>query len=230
MTKNAKGGSSMRSDTASPRNRKARGSGHERLGEILAASRALFLEHGVAGVTTRQIALRVGISHAALYFHFKNKEEILERLVAAAFDKLGVTIRAIDAHHGNALGFLRALIPAYIRFGIENPEEYRLAFVLSRTKTKTKAERDADVGLAVFEVLVKRMSAGVAEGTLALGGISALEAAQVLWASLHGLVALVPAYPDFGWAPMDALIAAQTDMLLTGLVADTNKGVPWASP
>ena len=230
MTKNAKGKGATRSDAVSPRNRKARGSGHERLAEILAAARALFLAHGVEGVTTRQIALRVGISHAALYFHFKNKEEILERLVAAAFDKLGATIQAIDTQHGDALGFLRALIPAYIRFGIDNPEEYRLAFVLSRTKTKTKAERDADVGLAVFEVLVRRMSAGSADGTLALGHHSARAAAQVLWASLHGLVALVPSYPDFGWAPVEALTNAQTDLLLKGLLATTTKGVLKASP
>ena len=52
-------------------NRKARGSGHERREEILRAARELFLEHGVEGVSTRQIAARVGISQTALYVYLR---------------------------------------------------------------------------------------------------------------------------------------------------------------
>ena len=42
--------------TISLANRKARGSGHERKGEILAAARSLFVEHGFENVSTRKIA------------------------------------------------------------------------------------------------------------------------------------------------------------------------------
>src|SRR5580698_11520185 len=77
-------------------NRKARGCGHERPEEILNAARALFLEHGVENVTTRQIAARVGISQTALYVYFKSKDEMLDRLVDAALRKLGAALDAVN--------------------------------------------------------------------------------------------------------------------------------------
>ena len=223
MTKRAKAVGRPQSSSIPLKNRKARGSGHERVDEILAAARAIFLEHGVANVTTRQIASRVGMSHAALYVYFKGKDEMLDRLVEAAFQKLGATISRIDAQHHDPIDFLRALIPDYMRFGLENPDEYRIAFLLRDGRHKaaqSQAERDGDVGFAVFQVLVDRVSAGVRSGKLAVDGSSALQAAQVLWAAMHGLVALLLAYPDFGWSSVEDLASAQTNMLLGGMIAE----------
>ena len=73
MKREAKAGKALRFYVISLDNRKARGSGHERVGEILEAARELFLQHGVEGVSTRQIATRVVISQTALYVYFKNK-------------------------------------------------------------------------------------------------------------------------------------------------------------
>ena len=45
--------------------------------------------------------------------------------------------------------------------------------------------------------------------------------AQVLWASIHGLVAILIARPrpHFPWEDLDTLVRAQTEMLLSGLLA-----------
>src|SRR5579859_5270420 len=85
-----------RTYTISLENRKARGSGHERLGEILAAARALFLEHGAENVSTRKIAERVGISQTALFAYYKTKDDILAQLVRDAFQELDRAIAEVD--------------------------------------------------------------------------------------------------------------------------------------
>ncbi len=210
-------------------NRKARGSGHERPEEILAAARALFLEHGVESVTTRQIATRVGISQTALYVYFKNKEEMLDRLVEAAFLKLRAALKKIEANCADPVDYLRAVIPEYIRFGLDNPDEYRLAFLLrdGRRKTAQRLEEghEAPIELQVFADMERQVVAGLASGALRSADGSGRGTAQALWATIHGLVALRLAYPDFGWLPAPELISVQADMLLHGLIA-ASAGIP----
>lgn len=202
-------------------NRKARGSGHERPEEILAAARELFLEHGVENVSTRQIATRVGISQTALYVYFKNKELMLDSLVEAAFRKLEAALAQIDARFDDPVDYLRAAIPEYIRFGLGNPDEYRIAFLLRdarRHASRSPADQRKRIGREVFEAMESRIAAGLRSGALRSANGSAPGVAQALWAAIHGLVALHLAYPDFGWVPMEELIATHTDMLLRGLI------------
>ena len=68
--------------------RKARGQGHERRGEILAAARSLFLKEGVDRVTIRALCARVGVTAPALYRHFKDKREIIIAICNETFGKL----------------------------------------------------------------------------------------------------------------------------------------------
>lgn len=50
-------------------------------GQILDASLHLFSEHGFARTTVRAIARDVGITNAAIYYHFASKQELLEALL-----------------------------------------------------------------------------------------------------------------------------------------------------
>jgi AcrR family transcriptional regulator len=49
--------------------------------QILDAAAGLFVSQGLAATTTRQIAERVGIRQASLYYHFAGKDEILLELL-----------------------------------------------------------------------------------------------------------------------------------------------------
>jgi len=61
---------------------------HETAIEILNAAQELFYEKGYEKATTREISQKVGISKAALYHHFTNKEEILFKICLRAADEL----------------------------------------------------------------------------------------------------------------------------------------------
>ena len=204
-------------------NRKARGSGHERPREILAAARELFLEHGVERVSTRQIAGRVGMSQTALYVYFKSKDEMLDALVDAAFAKLGAAFRHLGKP-ADPVAILRLAIAGYIRFGLNNPDEYRIAFLLRdgrRAAAKPSGPRQYTTGMQVFAMLEAMISECAAAGAIRAAGSAVDDArgtAQVLWAAVHGLVALLLAYPDFGWEATERLIELHTEMLLDGLL------------
>jgi AcrR family transcriptional regulator len=216
---------SPRTYVISLENRKARGSGHERPEEILCAARALFLEHGVENVTTRQIAARVGISQTALYVYFRSKDEMLDRLVDAALRKLGAKLDAVNVRCSDPVDFLRANFREYIRFGLEHPDEYRLVFMLrdGRRKVPVAVHQHNPIGDALFDALRARIEQGVEAGKLRCPK-AGLAAAQSVWAAIHGLVALRLAYPDFDWIPVDEQIEAHVDMLLHGLVRAGGEG------
>ncbi|GAA2728524.1 TetR family transcriptional regulator [Actinocorallia aurantiaca] len=65
---------------------------------ILAAAGTLFGEHGYRATSMRSIAERVGITKAALYYHFASKEEILHRLTLPLLDAYESALNAAEAH------------------------------------------------------------------------------------------------------------------------------------
>jgi AcrR family transcriptional regulator len=201
-------------------NRKARGCGHERPEEILCAARQLFLEHGVENVSTRQIAARVGISQTALYVYFKSKEEMLDQLSNAALCKLGSGLQKVDAECRDPIEYLRRALGGYVRFGLEHPDEYRLAFMLRDGHRRADGvdHKASPVGKALFVAMANRIGEGIAAGRIRDMGKSAEGVAQSVWAAIHGLVALRLAYPDFDWLPIDDQIDLHIAMLLRGLV------------
>ena len=86
-----------------------------RCAEIMAAAMQLFMEKGYIHTTTQDIVDKVNISRGLLYYHFKNKEDILYCLVEQYSDKLLKDIYTIAyAKDKTAIEKIRAFIGATI--------------------------------------------------------------------------------------------------------------------
>jgi AcrR family transcriptional regulator len=55
---------------------------------IMRAALTLFTEKGFAATSTRELAEALGFTKAALYYHFRTKDDLLAALVAPAFARL----------------------------------------------------------------------------------------------------------------------------------------------
>ncbi|MFC4000841.1 TetR/AcrR family transcriptional regulator [Prauserella oleivorans] len=55
---------------------------------LLATALRLFSEHGVEGTSLQMIAAELGVTKAAVYYHFKTKDEIADAVVAPALREL----------------------------------------------------------------------------------------------------------------------------------------------
>ncbi|MFB4315900.1 TetR/AcrR family transcriptional regulator [Actinomadura sp. 21ATH] len=91
---------------------------------ILDAAAAMMAEHGLANVTTRQIARAAGFTEAALYKHFANKAELIVAVIRERSAGAGELMAALDLEPGTgdlaerlaqvaraAIGFYRTGFP-----------------------------------------------------------------------------------------------------------------------
>ena len=91
---------------------------------------------------------------------------------------------------------------AYVRFGLDNPEHYRVLFMGPR---HASASTDQMKEWAAFEHLVDDVKAAIVSGQVAG---DPFVAALGLWATVHGITSLMITMPTFPWPPLEQLMTA----------------------
>ena len=94
---------------------------------ILSTAKSLFLQHGYHGLAMRQISEAVGVSKAALYYHFKDKEELFVAILSANLDKMENNIDLIQARPGSS----SEKIVLFIEYVLKEPAEQRAVIRLA---------------------------------------------------------------------------------------------------
>jgi AcrR family transcriptional regulator len=95
--------------------------------QILEAAKRLFIEKGYHGLAMRQIAETLGVSKAALYYHFKDKEELLLAILDSYLSEIESELAHIEATQAGA----RARITALVKMILAQPAEQRAVIRLS---------------------------------------------------------------------------------------------------
>jgi AcrR family transcriptional regulator len=89
--------------------------------QILSNAQSLFIQHGYHGLAMREISEAVGVTKAALYYHFKDKEELFMAILKAYLDEVEVAIDGILAQPVTC----REQISLFVRYILEQPAEKR---------------------------------------------------------------------------------------------------------
>ena len=82
---------------------------------IRTAAIEAFAEHGYGGTTTRDIAARLGLSAAAMYPHYKSKEELLFVIAYEGHQKTVEWLQAADPVSESPANRLRAVVAEFAR-------------------------------------------------------------------------------------------------------------------
>ncbi|HZQ58237.1 MAG TPA: TetR/AcrR family transcriptional regulator [Acidimicrobiales bacterium] len=195
------------------RKRAARGQGQLLREEIIAAAERLLIERGSEdAVSIRAIADAVGVTPPSIYMHFADKDELFMAVCEARFDELARL--STDAATGatDPVDELRRRGLAYVRFGLDNPEQYRVLFLGTNPNA---VPVDEMAKWACLADLIDAIRRGMDEGLIVAG--DPLLVANGLWAAVHGLVALLINNPGFPWGPLDRFIDHVLDMCVSGL-------------
>jgi len=152
----------------------------DRKRRIVTAARAIAEREGWPAVTIRRLADEIEYSQPVLYSHFQNRDAIVAAVAVEGFKELTEALQGASIAAEGTADALRNSARAYLAFALRNPALYEAMFILPTellfAEVSTKPELRA--AFAALAAVMKPFSADVAA------------AAEVYWASLHGLVEL----------------------------------------
>jgi AcrR family transcriptional regulator len=207
----------MRRSTGPRRERAKRGDGERLRGEILEAAEYLLAKYGHDGaVSIRAVANRVGCTPPAIYLHFDDKTQLLFEVCARRFRDLQERVAAAREGIDDPLEKVLAGNRAYMRFGLEHPEHYRILFMGQAGLTPEQWADLRVVGVTGMDSLIATCQELVDSGTVWVD--DARDLAIEVWQACHGLVSLVISKPKFEWGDLDARIERVLEVQRRGLV------------
>lgn len=191
--------------------------------EILDEARKLFAAEGYEAVTMRRIAEAIEYSPTAIYLHFKDKETLVRELCQEDFASLAKVFQRI-ARDSDPIERLRKIGMAYVDFGLQHPNHYRLMFMTNRPHSeepekmgKGNPEEDA------YAFLVATVADAIEKGLLKPHLKDAHLVAQAAWAGVHGVISLHLAKKDdpwVDWRPPKRTAALVVDSTIAGLLRE----------
>lgn len=196
------------------RRRARKGDGERLREEILAATERLLLETGSEeAVSIRAVARATGVTAPSIYRHFEDKTHLLFEVCARQFELLDQAIEEAVAGIDDPVLAMFARGRAYVRFGIEHPEHYRIMFMGPAYATPDQWGDLLQTGS--FAHLVAAIEAMADAGALDPAG-DAFTTALHVWASIHGLTSLLVARPTMPWPDVDRFIDDHLALCLRG--------------
>ena len=193
--------------------RKARGSGHLRRAELLAAAEKIFTVAGYEGATIRKIAEEVGVSSTALYMYFQDKSQIMLEICVHALEGLYHQLEAITTDQREPIAKVRGVLEVMLRFGFEQPTAYQLLYcVAPKEINERRNEVIAPLSRSCFQRTQTAVEAAQAAGQLR-NDIPAKVLTEALIGSCHGLIGMRLANPYAPWSDPQQM----TKVLLDGL-------------
>lgn len=206
-----------RPPVASPKRPRARRGEGEKLRELIldAAEELLIRTGSVEAVSIRAVADLVGVTPPSIYMHFADKNDLIFAVCEKHFQKFDEFLEEAGSASDDPLESLFLRGRAYVHFGLQNPEHYRILFM---TKPALTPERFQDEGMiarmAAFQHLIDAVDrcirAGAFEG-------DPLELSVLFWSYAHGLTSLLITKPDFPWPDVDRLIERSFRIPIAGL-------------
>lgn len=183
--------------------------------QILDAAREVFITEGYRNVSMRKIAERIEYSPTTIYLYFRDKADLLRSLTEETFSRLAESFERIVLENGDPLERLRKGLRAYIEFGLSNPNDYRVAFLLDHEPLLAQGRLDeTSMAHRAYEFLRETVEACVQSGRFR--SVDVETASQALWAAAHGITALLIVHPDFPWAGREALVDCVIETSISG--------------
>lgn len=158
---------------------------------LLDEALAVIAEKGVEGLSLREVANRVGVSHAAPYHHFADKAALLRALAREGMGLMDEAMAAAeDAAGDDPKARLLGIGMAYVTFAVEHPDYYAAfnAPEVNDLGAQAAAGQPAEEQGGTWERLLNGILACQTAGELPQGDPIVL--AIYLWSLVHGLAEL----------------------------------------
>lgn len=150
---------------------------------LVEATRQLVEEKGPDRFSVSDACRAAGVSTAAPYRHFSDRDEMLLAVCSEGMERFHDAMSAAVADHTpGTLDAIHDLGMAYIKFATSEPGVFRLSFGIAR-----EHEKDAEViqlGMRIYGILLSQVAAYFGKPAI---DDEVLERAFPLWTMVHGL-------------------------------------------
>jgi AcrR family transcriptional regulator len=153
---------------------------------LLARAEETIERTGIAGLSLRELAREVGVSHGAPRRHFADKDSLLAALAEDGFLRLGAALRTATASGGSFADRLVAIAHAYVGFAIAHPALLDLMFTAKHGPAVTPALGEASG--VTLDPLLRLLIDGQRTGDVAAGDPERIGA--TVFAAVHGIAAM----------------------------------------
>lgn len=154
---------------------------------ILDEATRLFVTHGYHGISMREIAARVGVSKAGLYYHFRDKEDLFLAILTAHLESIEHLIQEARQRERTTRGRVTRVLRGIFE---QAPERRAIIRLASQEMAHLSRTARAEFSRLYREKFIAQMEAILREG-VARGEIRPLDVHLATW-MLLGM-----AYPFF---------------------------------
>ena len=192
------------------------------------AARELFASEGYDAVSMRRIAEAIEYSPTAIYVHFRDKQDLMFQLCRTDFAWLAQSMVELQ-QVADPIERIKRMGHAYIRFGVEHPNHYRLMFMTRvdlPPEVVLQDENHGNVDRDSYALLKQTCQQAIDRGQIRPEYRDADLIAQTFWAAVHGVASLQITKADdpwMQWSGLDRLAEAAIDSVLRGV---TEEGRP----
>ncbi|HUM28470.1 MAG TPA: TetR/AcrR family transcriptional regulator [Anaerolineales bacterium] len=156
---------------------------------LIKAGVEILAKDGVSGLSLRKVALKAGVSHAAPYAHFADKQALIAAISTEGFRQLYERVSGVaEKYQSQPEKQLTEAAWAYVQFAMDDRDRFKVMF--SGVLEKEKEYSDFVVeSQRNFQLVKSIVEANQASGRLR-GGDSALVALSA-WGIIHGFLMLL---------------------------------------
>ena len=184
--------------------------------EILVAAERILSREGPRATTVRRIAAAIGVSSAALYGYFPDKDAILVAICERTARGLLRLNQGVAEGSAPAIARLRQILANCVEWGLDHPHVYRLLFAPDSDAAPILLEAGRALLRESFQQVAAVAREAERDGVLAPETADA--ATEACWATCHGLTMMLIARARASTRlPAKALADFTLDHLLAGL-------------
>ena len=156
---------------------------------LIEAGIEILASEGVGGLSLRKVAKQAGVSHAAPYAHFTDKQALIAAISTEGFKQLYLQIKAVkETYRTNPEALLIETAWTYVQFALNEPDRFKLMFSSVLEKEKDYSDY-VEISQNNFRQLVEIVEICQQADVLQRGASDLI--ALRLWGTVHGFTSLL---------------------------------------
>lgn len=199
---------------------------------ILEATRSVFDQHGLDGVSMDRIAHEAELAKGTVYLYFKSREELITALMTQEMDGLIDLLQQVSDGPGQPQEQLLETVHVFFRFSQQNSYFYRLMTQVNMQHVCAPADTPSEVAEAfkvqnqrMFTIILGILQRGVDTGAFHLEHPAPYVVFQMMLSIKGAMVMLQNSMmpPMVQVPPTEDVLDAIASLLIRGLMCDPDR-------